>query len=75
VVYACDPQTYLDACGNTKMDTTMAKEYNFIMKNNTWELVPCPEGKNVVKCIWDAYGCTRTSSLQMVLWRDTRLNW
>jgi hypothetical protein len=30
----------------------MTKEDNSLLKNNTWELVHCPQGNNVVKQKW-----------------------
>ena len=30
----------------------MIKEYQSIMKNDVWDVVPRPEGKSVVACKW-----------------------
>ena len=30
----------------------MEEEYNFLMKNNTWDLVPLPKGRKVVWFKW-----------------------
>jgi hypothetical protein len=30
----------------------MVVEYDSLMKNNTWNLVPLPPGKNLVGCKW-----------------------
>ena len=30
----------------------MKEEYNSLMKNNTWDLVPLPKGRKVVRCEW-----------------------
>ena len=30
----------------------MKKEYDSLIKNNTWELVDKPQGKNVIGCKW-----------------------
>jgi len=30
----------------------MFDEYHSLMKNQTWDLVPRPQGKNVRKCRW-----------------------
>jgi hypothetical protein len=30
----------------------MANEHHYLVKNDTWDLVPQLQGKNVVKCQW-----------------------
>ena len=30
----------------------MEEEYNSLMKNNTWGLVPLPKGRKLVRCKW-----------------------
>jgi hypothetical protein len=30
----------------------MQKEYNSLLKNQTWDLVPLPVGRKLVRCIW-----------------------
>ena len=30
----------------------MEEEYNSLMKKNTWDLVPLPKGRKVVRCKW-----------------------
>lgn len=44
-----DLETYADAHDRPKWENPIVEEYNSLLKNKTWELVPCPQGKNVVK--------------------------
>ena len=30
----------------------MAEEYSSLMKNHTWDLVPLPKGRKLVRCKW-----------------------
>lgn len=30
----------------------MKKEIESLLINNTWTLVPCPDGKNIIDCRW-----------------------
>ena len=41
-----------DAVGIPEWETTMAKEYSSLMKNHTWDLVPLPKGRKLVRCKW-----------------------
>ena len=47
---SCDPNTYADDKGQSEWDQSMSIEMYSLLKNNTWDLVPRSQGKNVVKC-------------------------
>jgi hypothetical protein len=47
-----DPETFAEASGHPDWDTTMNEEYCSLMENDTWDLVPLPKGRKLVKCKW-----------------------
>jgi hypothetical protein len=47
-----DPETFAEASGHPDWDTTMNEEYLSLMENNTWDLVPLPKGRKLVRCKW-----------------------
>ncbi|GKA13607.1 ribonuclease H-like domain-containing protein, partial [Tanacetum coccineum] len=46
------PKSYRDAFHDSNWQTAMCDEYNALIKNNTWTLVPRPPDANVVRCMW-----------------------
>ena len=55
VAWDGSPQTYLEARedeNSRHWNKAMEDEYNSLIKNETWVLVPRPEGKNVVSGKW-----------------------
>jgi hypothetical protein len=52
LVQSSDPQSYGEADGNPFWESTMQEEYNSLLKNQTWDLVPLPSGRKLVRCIW-----------------------
>ena len=46
------PSTFQEAKGKDEWKEAMQEEYNYLMKNDTWELITLPEGKNLVSCKW-----------------------
>jgi hypothetical protein len=48
----CDLETFAEASSHPYWDTTMNEEYHSLMKNNTWDLVPLPKGRKLVRCKW-----------------------
>jgi hypothetical protein len=47
-----DPETFAEASGHPDWDTTMNEEYRSLMANDTWDLVPLPKGRKLVRCKW-----------------------
>jgi hypothetical protein len=47
-----EPQTIEEALGNKYCKDAMDVEYNTLMKNNTWNLVPPKKGSNIIDCRW-----------------------
>jgi hypothetical protein len=47
-----EPSTFEEATSRQVWRDSMMEEYNSIMKNDVWEVVPRPEGKSVVTYKW-----------------------
>jgi hypothetical protein len=47
-----DPKTFAEASSHPDWDTTMNEEYRSLMANDTWDLVPLPKGRKLVRCKW-----------------------
>jgi hypothetical protein len=47
-----EPQTVEEALGDKNWKEAMDLEYNALMKNNTWNLVPPKKGINIIDCKW-----------------------
>ena len=47
-----DPQSYSEALGNPLWEVAMDEEYTALIENNTWDLVPLPKGRKLVRCRW-----------------------
>jgi hypothetical protein len=47
-----EPSTFEEATSRQVWRDAMMEEYNSIMKNDVWEVVPRPEGKSVVTSRW-----------------------
>jgi len=47
-----EPHTFENVVNEHVWKDTMAQEYEFIMKNDVWEIVSRPEGKTVMTCKW-----------------------
>jgi hypothetical protein len=46
------PHSYVEAKGNPHWEEDMKEEYKSLIENNTWELVPLPSNKKLVRCKW-----------------------
>jgi hypothetical protein len=47
-----EPTCFEEAIQKKEWEDTMTKEYQSIMKNDVWEIVPRPKGKDVVSSKW-----------------------
>eukprot|EP00253_Pinus_taeda_P021606 PITA_21606 len=47
-----DPDTFAEASGHPHWDTVMSEEYHSLLANDTWDLVPLPKGRKLVRCKW-----------------------
>jgi hypothetical protein len=47
-----NPHTYSKAVGNPLWQATMQEEYDSLLKNQSWDLVPLPPGMKIVRCKW-----------------------
>lgn len=47
-----DPQQFSDAVGKTEWEAAMTEEYSSLMKNHTWDLIPLPKGRKLVRWKW-----------------------
>jgi hypothetical protein len=45
-----DLETFAEASSHPYWDTTMNEEYRSLMENDTWDLVPLPKGRKLVRC-------------------------
>jgi histone deacetylase 1/2 len=57
VRYSCftssgEPQTLHEALGDKNWKEAMDSEYQALMKNKTWHLVPSKKGQNIIDCKW-----------------------
>jgi hypothetical protein len=44
-----DPKTFVEASGHPDWDTSMNEEYRSLMEKDTWDLVPLPKGRKLVR--------------------------
>jgi hypothetical protein len=51
-ISTAEPTNYEDAATQQVWKDAMVEEYQSIMKNDVWEVVPRPEGKSVVTSKW-----------------------
>jgi hypothetical protein len=45
-------QSYGEDVGNPFWQSTMQKEYNSLLENQNWDLVPLPSRRKIFRCIW-----------------------
>jgi hypothetical protein len=47
-----DLETFGEASGHPDWDISMNEEYCSLLANNTWDIVPLPKGRKIVRCKW-----------------------
>ena len=52
MVLSSDPQAYAEAAGNPLWEAAMQDEYKSLIENQTWDLVPLPSDRKLVRCRW-----------------------
>jgi hypothetical protein len=52
MVQSSDPHTYSKVVGNPLWQAAMQEEYDSLLKNQTWHLVPIPPERNIFRCRW-----------------------
>ena len=52
MMHASNPQNYTEATGHPEWEAPMVVEYNSLIKNQTWGLVPLPSNHKLVRCKW-----------------------
>jgi hypothetical protein len=52
LVHSSYPHSYGEAAGNPFWESTMQEEYNSLLKNQTWDIVPLHFGRKLVRCRW-----------------------
>jgi hypothetical protein len=52
MVQSTDPHNYNRVVGNPLWKEAMQKEYDSLLQNQTWNLVPCPPEMNIFRCRW-----------------------
>jgi hypothetical protein len=72
MVQSSDPHTYSEAIGNPLWEASMQEEHDSLLENKTWDLVPLPPGRKLVRCKWVystkrvAYGQVRRYKARLV---------
>uniref|UniRef100_A0A251VD12 Putative ribonuclease H-like domain-containing protein n=1 Tax=Helianthus annuus TaxID=4232 RepID=A0A251VD12_HELAN len=46
------PKSHIDAQSDPNWHMAMNDEYSALIENNTWELVPRPDGAHIIRCMW-----------------------
>jgi hypothetical protein len=47
-----EPETFAEASSHPYWDTIMNEVYRSLMENDTWDLLPLPKGRKLVRCKW-----------------------
>jgi hypothetical protein len=52
LVQSLDPRSYGKDVGNPFWESSIQEEYNSLLDNQTWDLVPFPSRRKLVRCRW-----------------------
>jgi hypothetical protein len=52
LVQSSDPQSYGEAARNPFWESSMKEEYKSLLENLTWDMVPLPSRRKLVRCRW-----------------------
>jgi hypothetical protein len=52
LVQSSDPRSYGKDVVNPFWESSMKEEYNSLLENQTWDLVPLPVERKLARCIW-----------------------
>ena len=47
-----DPENFEEAFSHPDWDEAMNEEYHSLLANDTWDLVPLPKGRKLLRCRW-----------------------
>jgi hypothetical protein len=47
-----DVETFAESSGHIDWATIMNEQYRYLMENDSWDLVPLPKGRKLVRCKW-----------------------
>jgi hypothetical protein len=68
LVHSLDPQSYYEAVGNPFWESSMQEEYNFILENQTWDIVPLSSRRKLVRFIW-VYNNKSTTDGKIIIYK------
>jgi hypothetical protein len=52
MIQSSDPHTYIEVVGNPLWEADMKEEHDSLLENQTWDLVPLPPVRKLVRCKW-----------------------
>jgi hypothetical protein len=69
MVKSFDLQSYNEDVGNPLWEAAMQEEYDSLLENQTWDLVPLPPGRKLAKCQW-VYRTKRETNGQVSKYKE-----
>jgi hypothetical protein len=68
MVQYSDPHTYIEVVGNPLWEEAMYEEHDSLLENQTWDLVPLPPGRKLVRFKW-VYRTKREANGQVSMYK------